>query len=161
MLMLATVVAVQAQSLTGKMWAADMSEPGMPNVHLVLMFEDGGNYTMTVLAEQPIEDKVKLLITFISPGTYKVDGKVLNGKLNGSKAQLDFDIEAPGVDASTLKMMKGMLMSEVGKQKEEMKKSMLEELPKLENMTITTLTESKLVLTEKNGSTVEFAAVKE
>lgn len=37
---------------------------------------------------------------------------------------------------------------------------MLEELPKLENMTITTLTESKLVLTEKNGSTVEFAAVK-
>ena len=40
MLMLATVVAVQAQSLTGKMWAADMSEPGMPNVHLVLMFED-------------------------------------------------------------------------------------------------------------------------
>lgn len=97
MLMLATVVAVQAQSLTGKMWAADMSEPGMPNVHLVLMFEDGGNYTMTVLAEQPIEDKVKLLITFISLAPIRLTERFLMASSTARRLSLTSTLKLLGL----------------------------------------------------------------
>ena len=159
MLMLASVVAVQAQSLTGKVWAADMSTKETPNTHFLMGFEENGTSYMSILSGQEVDKGVTLNITLIVPGSYTHNGNKLTMKTEKSKAELDFDLDIPGAPEANKKMIKNMLMGEIEKQKPEMIKEMVSELPKLDNATIKSLTATELVLVDSAGAELKFAAV--
>lgn len=159
MLMLVSVVAVQAQSLKGTMWAADMSTKEAPNTHLVMGFEDAGAFYMSILSGQEVEKGVTLNITLIVPGSYTQEGDKLTVKTDKSKAELDFDLDVPGVPEANKKMIKSMLLGEVEKQKSEIIKEMTSELPKLEHATIKSHTANELTLVDTAGTVLKFGAV--
>ena len=56
MLIVASVMAIQAQSLTGKSWAASLDDGQGNDFKLVMQFENGGECLLAVLAQMPMEE---------------------------------------------------------------------------------------------------------
>ena len=164
MLIVASVMAIQAQSLTGKSWAASLDDGQGNDFKLVMQFENGGECLLAVLAQMPMEeDGVRIDITADTavPGSYTVNNKKLDVKLNKSNAKMEInvDMSKSGIPAANRQVAESMLKSELEKQKHELLNEIMECIPNLSNATIKTLTDAKLVLVGANGQEMEFVAV--
>lgn len=164
MLIIASVMAIQAQSLTGKSWAASLDDGEGHDIKMVMEFENGGECMVAVLAQLPMqEDGVKINISTDAaiPGSYAVSGKKLEMKLAKSNAKMDINVDmgSSGIPAANRKMAESMMKSELEKQKKELLNEIMEFIPNLNGATIKTITDSKLVLVDASGKEMEFAAV--
>ena len=124
MLMLASVVAVNAQSLTGKVWFTN-SSVDQNESSFVLFFEDDGTCAVAVGADQVMAEagmKMTISLTAKVNGTYTLNGKNLKMKLDNENVDFTVDYDIEGVDASTKKMMDSMIKPELEKQKPMLKK---------------------------------------
>lgn len=164
MLMLASVVAVQAQSLTGKVWVSSLVDPDDDEITLVMGFLDGGKCIMSIISGEDIDEdgmKMEMKMNLTMQGTYTLDGKILNTDFDVSNAELDLDVDFPGLDESTKKMAKSMIASELNKQKADIKTEILKALPNFVQMTIKELTESTLILSDSTGKDQVFKVMAE
>ena len=163
-LIIASVMAIQAQSLTGKSWAASLDDGEGHDIKMVMEFENGGECMVAVLAQLPMqEDGVKINISTDAaiPGSYAVSGKKLEMKLAKSNAKMDINVDmgSSGIPTANRKMAESMMKSELEKQKKELLNEIMEFIPNLNGATIKTLTDSTLVLVDASGKEMEFAAV--
>ena len=158
MLMLASMLALNAQNLTSNPWYTMLP---LDDEELVFMlnFNDDGTCAIAMAADQVMdEDEMKMTISFTAkvPGTYTLNGKSLKMTLNEDKADVDIDYEIEGIDAATKKMMDSMLKPELEKQKPELKKQIFGGMPDMGNMTLVSVSTDKLVLADENGEEMTF-----
>ena len=162
MLMLASVIALNAQSLTGHNWGTKLTDDDGKDVLVVLAFDKNGACELLVGAEHQMKvDGVPITITgtVSVPGTYTLNGKDLKMDLDRSEAEVDFDYEIKGMDAKTKAKMDKQIRSELNGMKGEFKKTMLDGMPKMHNMKIVTLTKKELTLQIDTGREMPFYAL--
>lgn len=161
MLMLVSVLALNAQSLTGKEWFTKLSPDDGGEVFVTLNFEKNGTCEMLVATDYHIEqDGVPITVAggVTVPGTYTLNGKDLKMNLNRSKAEVEFDYEVKGMDTKTKAIMDKTMKSEFDGMKKEFKDMMLNGMPKMHNLKIITLESKKLVIKDDDGDEIPFFA---
>ena len=161
MLMLASVMTINAQSLTSNPWMAVSDE--LKDAVLMLSFEDDGTCVMVMAGEMVEEDAgMKMVISMAAklPGSYILKGKDLTISFDKDKAEFNFDYDIQGVDEQTKKLIDAMIKPELEKQKPEMKK-MLKDAPFFngETFKVVSIDNEKLILTDSNGVENVFVAV--
>jgi len=162
MLMLASVIAINAQSLTAHQWGTKLADDDGKDVLVALAFDKNGACELLVGAEHQMkEDGVPITITgsVSVPGTYTLNGKDLTMDLNKNKAEVDFDYEIKGMDAKTKAKMDKQIRGELNSYKNEFKNTMLNGMPKMHNMKIVSLTSKELILEIDNGREMPFYAL--
>ena len=163
MLMLASVVAVNAQSLTGKVWFTN-SSIDQDESSFVLFFEDDGTCAVAVAADQVMAEagmKMTISLTAKVNGTYTLYGKNLKMKLDNENVDFTVDYDIEGVDASTKKMMDSMIKPELEKQKPMLKNEVLKSIPDMGNLTVVSLSNDELVLANEDGEELTFKVAPE
>ena len=161
MLMLASTLVINAQSLTGKQWCTKIADEDGKDIALVLNFEKNGSCEVVMAAEQDMKEDgvpIEIYAGVNIPGTYTQDGKDLNLNLNKGKTTAEIDYDIKGMDAKTKSMMDKQIRSELNGMKEEFKKFMLNGMPNLDHMKIVSLDSKKLVVTLSVGAEVTFYA---
>ena len=156
------MVTAQAQSLTGKTWVSDISTNDMPDTGLVMTFDDDGTCAMGMVSTQSVDKETDLdmNLTFVCPGIYLLDGDQLNMMIDTSKADLEFEFDSETLDKSTIDLFTSLLRPELEKEKPEMIKQFIEDLPAVSEYTIVSLTDGELTLSD--GETERtFIAVRE
>lgn len=162
MLMLASVLVLNAQSLTAHQWGTKLADDDGKDVLVALAFDKNGACELLVGAEHQMkEDGVPVTITgsVSVPGTYTLNDKDLVMDLDRSKAEVDFDYEIKGMDAKTKAKMDKQIRGELNGMKGEFKKTMLDGMPKMHNMKIVSLTSKELILKIDNGREMPFYAL--
>lgn len=160
--MLASVIAINAQSLTAHQWGTKLTDDDGKDVLVALAFDKNGACELLVGAEHQMkEDGVPITITgsVSVPGTYTLNGKDLTMDLNKNKAEVDFDYEIKGMDAKTKAKMDKQIRGELNSYKNEFKNTMLNGMPKMHNMKIVSLTSKELILEIDNGREMPFYAL--
>ena len=160
-LIIASIVTVNAQSLTGKYWCTMVPDEDGQQLALEMKFENNGACEITIATVQDMKEsgmKMSFAIELDIPGTYKLDGKDLSVNLNNEKAKIDLDVDIEGVDAQTKAMMIKMIKPELEKGKAEAKKELLKELPNMGNMKIVSLDNHRLILADSTGAEMTFYA---
>ena len=161
MLMLASVVAVNAQSLTGKDWCTMIPDEDGTQIALQMTLEKNDISKVKVIAVQDMSEsgmKMSFAMELDVPGSYMLDGKNLKINLDKEKSKVDVGIDIEGVDAKTKAMMESMMKPEIEKGKDELKKELLKVVPNMENMKIVSLDNNRLVLADSTGAEMEFYA---
>lgn len=161
MLILASVVTINAQSLTGKTWIADLSEDGDKTI-ANLTFNDDGSMTMK-LDVSSVEDaggmQMIILVDANVPGTYTLDGDKLSINFDAKKADMKCDVDLKGLDDATKAMYKGMILGEINKQKASLLDEILGSLPFIKSpIMVKSITDTALNL-EIEGQAFELKAV--
>ena len=162
MLMLASVLVLNAQSLTAHQWGTKLADDDGKDVLVALAFDKNGACELLVGAEHQMkEDGVPVTITgsVSVPGTYTLNDKDLVMDLDRSKAEVDFDYDIKGMDAKTKAKMDKQIRGELNGMKGEFKKTMLDGMPKMHNMKIVSLTSKELILKIDNGREMPFYAL--
>ena len=161
MLVLVSVMAVNAQSLTGKKWCTKIADEDGQDIALTLNFENNGSCEVVLATEQDLKEEgvpIELFAGVNIPGTYTVNDKDLKLNLNKGKTTVNIDYDIKGMDAKTKSLMDEQIKSELESIKGEFKKMMLDGMPSLDNMKIVSLDNSKLVVTLSVGAEVTFYA---
>ena len=161
MLMLASALAINAQSLTGKDWCTMIPDEDGSEIALEMTFENNGACVVKIVAVEEMKEgdmKMNIGVEVDVHGTYKLNGKDLKIDLAKEKAKVDIDIDIEGVDAQTQTMMKSMMKPELEKGKDEAKKELLKLLPDLDNATVVSLDNNRLVLADQSGKELTFYA---
>lgn len=161
MLVLVSVMAVNAQSLTGKKWCTKIADEDGQDIALILNFENNGSCEVVLATEQDLKEEgvpIELFAGVNIPGTYTVNDKDLKLNLNKGKTTVNIDYDIKGMDAKTKSLMDEQIKSELESIKGEFKKMMLDGMPSLDNMKIVSLDNSKLVVTLSVGAEVTFYA---
>ena len=161
MLMIASALAINAQSLTGKEWRAMIPDEDGNQIAFEMKFENNGTCEIELAAIQEMKEsgmKMSIGIELEVPGTYKLNGKDLSLNLNREKAKIDFDVDFEGVDSQTKAMMMQMIKPELEKGKAEAKKEMLNSLPDLNGLKVVSLDNNRLVLADETGAETTFYA---
>ena len=161
MLMLATAVAVHAQSLTGKQWCTIFNDEGGEGIGVALTFNKNGSCELIMAAQQEMkEDGVPITIYggVTIPGTYHLDGKNTNTKFNKGKASVDMDYEIKGLDAKTKARLDKVIKGDINAQKPEFRRLMLNGMPSMDNLKIVSLQSKKLVLKNDDNQEIPFYA---
>ena len=161
-LLLMSVLALNAQSLTAHQWGTKLADDDGKDVLVALAFDKNGACELLVGAEHQMkEDGVPITITgsVSVPGTYTLNGKNLTMNLDKGKAEVDFDYEIKGMDAKTKAKMDKQIRGELNGMKGEFKKTMLDGMPKMHNMEIISLDSKELVLKIDNGREMPFYAL--
>ena len=161
MLMLVSALAVNAQSLTGKQWCTMIPDEDGSEIALEMTFENNGACVVKIVAVEEMKEgdmKMNIGVEVDVHGTYKLNGKDLKIDLAKEKAKVDIDIDIEGVDAQTQTMMKSMMKPELEKGKDEAKKELLKLLPDLDNATVVSLDNNRLVLADQSGKELTFYA---
>lgn len=161
MLVLVSVMAVNAQSLTGKKWCTKIADEDGQDIALILNFENNGSCEVVLATEQDLKEEgvpIELFAGVNIPGTYTVNDKDLKLNLNKGKTTVNIDYNIKGMDAKTKSLMDEQIKSELESIKGEFKKMMLDGMPSLDNMEIVSLDNSKLVVTLSVGAEVTFYA---
>ena len=151
MLLFASALAINAQSLTSNAWFTMIDLAEEEKAAFVINFNDDGTCAIAIGADQVMNEegmKMTIAMTAKVPGTYTLNGKDLNMNLDNDNATVDIDYEIEGIDASTKKMMDAMIKPELEKQKPEIKKMILGSLPKMNNLKVVTVSKEKLVLAD-------------
>lgn len=159
LLMLMSVIALNAQSLTGKRWGTKLIAEDGAEVLVVLIFDKNGTCEMEIGCGQQIEeDGVPIdLMGYVSvPGTYSHNGDDLKMDFNRGKAEVDFDYEIKGMDAKTKSKMDKQIRSQINGLKGEFKDLMLNGMPKMHNTKIVSLDKKKLVIKDDKGDEIPF-----
>ncbi len=161
MLMLVSALAVNAQSLTGKQWCTMIPDEDGSEIALEMTFENNGACVVKIVAVEEMKEgdmKMNIGVEVDVHGTYKLNGKDLKIDLAKEKAKVDIDIDIEGVDAQTQTMMKSMMKPELEKGKDEAKKELLKLLPDLDNATVVSLDNHRLILADSTGTEMTFYA---
>ena len=161
MLMLASALAINAQSLTGKEWCTMVPDEDGSEIVLEMTFENSGVCVVKIVSVEDMkEGGMKMIIAAEVDvhGTYKLNGKDLKIDLAKEKAKVDIDIDFEGVDEQTKAMMENMMKPELEKGKDEAKRELLKVLPALENAKIVSLDNNRLVLADQSGKEMTFYA---
>ena len=159
MLMLVSVLALDAQSLTGKEWYTKLSPDDGGEVFVTLTFEKNGTCEMLVATDYQIkQDGVPISVAggVTVPGTYTLNGKDLKMNLNRSKAEVEFDYDVKGMNAKAKAVMDKEMKSQFDDMKKEFKDMMLDGMPKMHNMKVVTLESKKLVIKDDEGDEIPF-----
>ena len=162
MLMLVSVVTINAQTLTSNPWMTVL--PGNDNVVVLLSFDNDGTCALVIANEEVQEEdvmKLTITVTAMIPGAYTLNGDNLNIKLDKEKADLNFDYEIEGVDGQAKKMVEAMLKPELEKQKPMLKNEVLKSIPDMGNLTIVSLSNDELVLANEDGEELTFKVAPE
>ena len=162
MLMLVSVIAINAQSLTAHQWGTKLTDDDGKDVLVMLAFDKSGACELLVGAEHQMkEDGVPITITgsVRVPGTYTLKDKDLTMNLDRGQAEVDFDYEIKGMDAKTKAKMDKQIRNELNGLKGEFKKTMLDGMPKMHNMKVVELTKKELTLQIDNGKEMPFYAL--
>ncbi len=158
MLLLASALAVNAQSLTSNPWFTMLEMDG-DEAAFVINFDADGTCAIVFGADEVMDEdgmKMTISMTAMVPGTYKLDGKNLSITLDEAGANVDVDYAIEGVDAATKKMMDAMIKPELEKQKPELKKTVMSGMPKMGNMKVVSVSKEKLVLADEEGTEMTF-----
>lgn len=158
MFVLASVVAVNAQSLTGKVWFTNESIDKNES-SFVLFFEDDGSCAVAVGADQVMEEagmKMTISLTAKVNGTYTLNGKDLKMVLDNENADFIVDYDVEGVDAKTKEMMDAFIKPELEKQKPALKKEVIKNIPDMGNLKVVSLSKDELVLANEAGEELTF-----
>ena len=161
MLMLITVLAVQAQSLTGKQWCTVLNDEEGVGVGVALTFEKNGSCEMLIAVQQDMKEEgvpITLVAGVTVPGSYKRDGNNLNTRFNNGKAQVDVDYEIKGMGAKTKAKLDKEIKGEIKTLKSEFKRSLLEGMPKMDQLRIVTLESKRLVVKNEDDQEIPFYA---
>ena len=161
MLMLASALAINAQSLTGKDWCTMVPDEDGQQIALEMKFENNAACEITIATVQDMKEsgmKMSIAIELDIPGTYKLDGQDLSVNLNNEKAKNDLDVDIEGVDAQTKAMMIQMIKPELEKGKAEAKKELIKMLPNMGNMKVVSLDNHRLILADSTGAEMTFYA---
>ena len=161
LLIIASIVTVNAQSLTGKEWCTMVPDEDGQQIAVEMKFENNGTCEIELAAIQDMKEggmKMSIGIELEVPGTYKLDAKDLKINLDKGKAKIDFDIDFEGVDDQTKAMMMQMIKPELEKGKAEAKKEMFKVLPDMGNMKVVSLDSHRLVLADSTGAEMTFYA---
>ncbi len=161
MLIIASTLVINAQSLTGKNWCTVINDEDGEPITMVMKFESNGDCEVIMAAEQQLkEDGVPYAIAFgvNIPGNYTYNDKNLDVKLNKGNATVTVDYEFKGMDAKTKALMDKQVRPELDGMKGEIKKMVLDGMPSLENMKVVSLDSKKLVVTLSVGAEVPFYA---
>lgn len=161
MLVLASTLVMNAQSLTGKQWCTKIADEDGQDIALILYFEKNGSCEVVLAAEQDMKEDgvpIEILAGVNIPGTYALNDKDLKLNLDKGKTTVNIDYEIKGMDAKTKQLMDKQIRSELDGMKGEVKKFMLDGMPNLDNMKIVSLDNKKLVVTLSVGAEVTFYA---
>jgi hypothetical protein len=161
LLMIASAVAVNAQSLTGKDWCTMIPDEDGTQIAFQMTFEKDGVNKIKLVAVQDMSEsgmKMSIAMELDVPGSYKLNDKDLKINLDREKAKVEIGIDIDGVDAKTKAMMESMMKPEIEKGKAEVKKELLKVLPNMENMKVVSLDNKRLVLADSTGAEMEFYA---
>lgn len=161
MLMIASALAINAQSLTGKGWCTMIPDEDGNEIALELTFENKGTCEVKLAGVEEMKEsgmKMSIGMELDVPGTFKLDGKDLKVNLDKEKAKIDIDVDFEGMDAQTKNMMKQMIKPELEKGKAEAKKELLKMVPGMGNMKVVSLDNHRLVLADDNGAEMTFYA---
>ena len=161
MLVLASTLVMNAQSLTGKQWCTKIADEDGQDIALILNFEKNGSCEVVLAAEQDMKEDgvpIEILAGVNIPGTYALNDKDLKLNLDKGKTTVNIDYEIKGMDAKTKQLMDKQIRSELDGMKGEVKKFMLDGMPNLDNMKIVSLDNKKLVVTLSVGVEVTFYA---
>ena len=159
--MFASAIAINAQSLTGKEWCTMVPDGEGNEIALELTFKNNGTCEVELVGvEEMKEGSMKMLIEVELEinGTYKLDDKDLKINLDKVNAKIDFDVDIEGVDAQSKAMMKQMIKPELEKGTAEAKKELLKVLPEIESMKVVSLDAHRLVLADNAGAEMTFYA---
>ena len=159
LLIIASIVTVNAQSLTGKEWCTMIPDEDGQQIALEMKFENNATCEIEIAAVQDMKEsgmKMSIAMELDIPGTYKLDGKDLDINLDKDKAKIDIDVDFEGVDAQTKAMMMQMIKPELEKGKAEAKKELFKILPNMSNMKVVSLDNHRLVLADSTGAEMTF-----
>lgn len=163
LLLVATLITANAQSLMGKRWYRYLSD--RENLALMLSFKEGPDTLadcfaiVAVSAEMKVED-ISVIIHFALPvgGSYAIEGKYLIYAFD-EDGELNVDLEIIGGDENAKRLVESALKPEIEAYKKEIKPQMLEELPKRATMKIVSLTNDTLILDDEKGNQVTYYIV--
>ena len=159
MLMLVTVLAVHAQSLTGKQWCTVLNDEDGEGIAVALTFEKNGSCEMLIAAQHDLEEDgapITLVAGVTVPGTYKRDGNDLNTRFNNGKAKVDVDYEIEGMDAKTKAMLAKQIKGEISTLKKEFKQVLLDGMPSMDHLKIVSLDSKRLVVKNNDDQEIPF-----
>ena len=161
MLTIVTAITINAQNLTGKQWCTVLNDEDGEGVAVALTFEKNGTCELLIAAEQVMkEDGVPITImgAVTVPGSYNHNGNDLNTKFNHEKATVDIDYEIKGMDAKTKALMDKQIRPELDANKGELKKELLNGMPKMDNLKIVSLESKRLVVKNDDNQEIPFYA---
>ena len=159
MLMLVTLLAVHAQSLTGRQWCTVLNYEDGEGVAVALTFEKNGTCELLIAAQQEMKEDdvpITLIAGVTVPGTYKRDGNDLNTRFNNGKAKVDVDYEIKGMDAKTKAMLNKEIKGEISTLKKEFRQVLLGGMPKMDNLKIVSLEAKRLVVKNDDNQEIPF-----
>lgn len=162
MLMLASVVVINAQSLNGT-WRTTLPVAD-EEIPMVLDFADDGSCILGLLISQDMGDagmKMILNASLMMPGIYTRNGERLKFTFDRNNAEVEIDYVIDGVDEQTKKMMDSMIKPEIEKMKPDFMKEVLPSIPDLGEMKIVSLTNESLELAGADGLIMKFEPYKE
>lgn len=161
MLVLASTIVMNAQSLTGKQWCTKIADEDGKDIVMALNFEKNGSCEVVLAAEQDMKEDgvpIEIFAGVNIPGTYTLNDKDLSLKLNKGKTTVEIDYDIKGMDAKTKKLMDNQIRSDLDGLKDEFKKLMLDGMPNLDNMKIVSIDNKRLVVTLSVGAELTFYA---
>ena len=161
MLMLVSAIVMNAQSLTGKQWCTVLTSEDNVDVAVALTFDKNGTCELVVGTEHEMKiDGVPITIVggVTVPGSYTLNGKDLKMNINRGKAEVDIDYEVKGMDAKTKAAMDKQIRGKINGFKKEFKQTMLDGMPKMNNMKIVSLESKRLILKDDDGDEIPFYA---
>ena len=156
MLIIASVIAVQAQNLNLTRTAWSTMLPGDEEIEMVLNFDDDGECYI-ILTHEEMQDDMIIRMSMSVPGIYSKEGQDLIISFNKKKADVNIDVDLSNYDSQTRALMERMLKPELKKMEPELKKDMLESIPSfLDNVKVVSVNTKKLVLGDDEGETITF-----
>ncbi len=162
-LALVSVIAINAQSLTGKQWCTMLGDEDGESVAVALTFNNNGTCELLIAAQQEMKEDgvpITLVAGLTVPGTYTRKDKDLRIALNNAKAEAEIDYEVKGLNAKAKAALDKEIRPSLKALEGEFKKEMLKEMPKMDNMKIVTLENQRLILKDSTGAKMTFYAEK-
>ena len=116
---------------------------------------------MLIAVQQDMKDEgvpITLVAGVTVPGSYKPDGNNLNTRFKNGKAEVEVDYEIKGMDAKTKAKLDKEIKGEIKTLKSEFKRSLLEGMPKMDQLRIVTLESKRLVVKNEDDQEIPFYA---
>ncbi|MCR5679753.1 MAG: lipocalin family protein [Prevotella sp.] len=160
-LMLMAAVGMQAQSLNGT-WKTTMTEDGQKMDFYFIFTQSTLNMKGVVSMDDP--EVGKIVVSVKVPCTYTRNGNKLNVKTNPGQAKLNIDKmeftpEIAGAIGQSPELKK-MIEDQMKQAMESSKGEIVDGFPSGGELSIVTLTSTKLSLRDETGETIDFTKVR-